>query len=135
MLAKTGGIQMTEKEFQMSMQTAKTFQGLTDNPEEQQFWTGYQRGMRRHYHGEKFGTSEEHEQWLALIDDKTRAELGRGYWIGCVGSDIQIAMKSLAKHQILSDLGRKGGAAKSERKTAAVRKNATLGGRPRKVKP
>lgn len=114
------------------MRAAKTFQHLTAVPEEQQFWTGYQRGMRSHYHGENFGTAEEHEKWLALIDDPTRRNMGFGYWVGSSGQNIQIAMKTLTKKQYLSELGRKGGSVSSERKTAAVRENAKLGGRPKK---
>jgi len=35
--------------------------------------------VRRNYQGEDFGTLEEHQKWLSLIDDKYRNELGRGY--------------------------------------------------------
>ena len=41
------------------------------------YWAGYQRGLRRAFHGERFGTDAEHQLWLSLSDD--RAELGRGY--------------------------------------------------------
>jgi general stress protein YciG len=131
MLAK-GGAPMTEKEFQTNMRAAKTFQGLTSISEEQQFWTGYQRGIRRHYHGDNFGTAEEHEKWISLIDDPTREMMGLGYWVGSTGQDIQVAMKTLTKKQYMAEIGRKGGSVSSEKKTRAVRKNAHLGGRPRK---
>lgn len=44
---------------------------------------GYQRGLRRHYHREAFGTESEHQQWLAL--DGNRKELGDGYRDGVAG--------------------------------------------------
>ena len=33
----------------------------------------------RNYFREKFGTDEEHEKWLSLIDAPYRKELGQGY--------------------------------------------------------
>ena len=44
---------------------------------------GYLRGIRRHYHGDIFGTDEEHNQWLNLEGD--RDDLGRGYRDGLAG--------------------------------------------------
>jgi uncharacterized Zn finger protein len=44
------------------------------------------------------------------------------------------ANEALAVHKAASALGRKGGQAKSERKTMAVRENGKKGGRPRKTK-
>jgi hypothetical protein len=119
---------MTEKEFQMNMRAAKIFQGL-DNSD---FWAGYQCGLRRNYHGEKFGTSDEHQNWMNLVDDETRQDLGKGYRAGFEGQNIQQAMKTLVSRQYLSEIGKRGGSARSERKTSAVRENAKLGGRPRK---
>jgi hypothetical protein len=51
---------------------------------------GYQRGLRRHFHGEAFGTEAEHEQWLALQHDETRAELARGYRDGFAGIEPEV---------------------------------------------
>jgi len=49
---------MDKATFEHEMNRAKTFQGLeTDRAE---YWIGYQRGLRRAYHGESFGTAEEH---------------------------------------------------------------------------
>jgi hypothetical protein len=123
---------MTEKEFQTNMRAAKTFQGLSVVADESDFWTGYQRGLRRHYHGEKFGTPIEHSKWMSLIHDDIRRELGLGYRMGFEGQNIQAAMKALTTREYLSEIGRRGGSVRSKRKTAAVRKNAKLGGRPLK---
>jgi hypothetical protein len=60
------------------MNKAKAMITVGDRPE---YWAGYQRGLRRKFHGENFGTSSEHELWLTLIDDidESRAERGKGY--------------------------------------------------------
>ena len=47
------------------------------------YGAGYRRGIRRHYHGEQFGTDDEHEQWLGLKD--YQQELGDGYRDGFAG--------------------------------------------------
>ena len=50
--------------------------------EDPYYWEGYQRGLRRAYYGEVFGTEEEHNLWLSLADDEvdeSRRERGRGY--------------------------------------------------------
>jgi hypothetical protein len=47
------------------------------------YLAGYQRGLRRYYHGEKFGTQAEHEKFLN--PGEHRAELGRGYRDGFAG--------------------------------------------------
>lgn len=60
---------MTEEQFKSLALYAKRLGG--------DYATGYLRGLRRHYHGEKFGTSEEHEIFMSL--DGSRAEIGRGY--------------------------------------------------------
>jgi hypothetical protein len=46
------------------------------------YWHGYQRGVRRGFQGELFGTEAEHEEWMRLADggpDKASRERGRGY--------------------------------------------------------
>ena len=72
---------MTREEFISEMTKAKTFQGLGDRSD---YWAGYQRGLRRQFHGESFGTAEEHKKWslLWLADDPSRRELGLGYLAG-----------------------------------------------------
>jgi hypothetical protein len=86
---------MIEQDFQTNMRAAKSFQGLSSETGDSDFWTGYQRGLRRHYHGKKFGTDSEHKKWMSLVKDETRREKGLGYRVGFKGKNIQIAMKNL----------------------------------------
>lgn len=44
---------------------------------------GYIRGLRRHYHGDNFGTNEEHEKFMAL--DEHHQATGAGYRDGFAG--------------------------------------------------
>ena len=68
---------MDKATFEHEMNRGQTFQKLeTDRAE---YWTGYQRGLRRAYHGESFGTAEEHALWLGLqITTGTTLYGGRG---------------------------------------------------------
>lgn len=89
---------MTEREFKANMSAAKTFSELpTENPFHTDFWAGYQRGLRRNYHGENFGTEQEHELWLSGINsgDTSRKMRGIGYREGVSGQNIQQALKTL----------------------------------------
>jgi hypothetical protein len=45
------------------------------------YWAGYMRGLRRAYHGERYGTEAEHALWLSQADgeDEQRRERGLGY--------------------------------------------------------
>lgn len=46
------------------------------------YWEGYERGLRRAFHGDKFGTAQEHALWLSVVDDgadPSRRERGQGY--------------------------------------------------------
>ena len=72
---------MTKQEFESKMLQAKIMRDLGDRA---YYYEGYMRGLRRAYQGRKFGTSKEHEKWLALIldPDETRREKGRGYQDG-----------------------------------------------------
>ncbi len=76
-LGEEGG-RMTHAEFTHEMLKAKTFAGLGERPD---YWRGYQRGLRRAYHGIDFGTEQEHAQWLQLVDSdqEDRREMGLGY--------------------------------------------------------
>ena len=69
---------MSASAFRRAIAKARTFADLGDRPS---YWRGYQRGARRRYHGEAFGTDAEHATWLALADspDTDRQETGRGY--------------------------------------------------------
>jgi hypothetical protein len=72
---------MTDQQFQAELSRAKTMQGDATDPIEADYWAGYQRGLRRAFHGERFGTARQHEEWLSLVndDDQSRAARGRGY--------------------------------------------------------
>ncbi len=92
---------MTEKQFQSNAKAADTFRRLSQYPEDD-FWAGYIRGLRRHYHGEKFGTENEHLLWLASVNsaDEDRQMRGRGYHAGLEGQDVKQAMLTLAGPQM-----------------------------------
>lgn len=66
---------MKETQFKSFVAAAKAIGG--------EYGDGYRRGVRRHYHGEQFGTDSEHEQWLNLKDHQQA--LGDGYRDGFAG--------------------------------------------------
>jgi hypothetical protein len=66
---------MKETEFKQRMLEAKQIGG--------DYGAGYQRGLRRHYHGEQFGTAAEHETWMTMSGH--RQEQGDGYRDGFAG--------------------------------------------------
>lgn len=69
---------MDEREFMRLLNRARLLGG--------DYAAGYQRGLRRHYHGERYGTDEEHEKFMRLgLDGDYREELGRGYRDGFAG--------------------------------------------------
>lgn len=71
---------MTEQKFRSEMRRAMAMEKTTDI-DRAEYWRGYQRGLRRAYHGEKFGTPEEHALWLSLADraDERSKQRGQGY--------------------------------------------------------
>ena len=71
--------------FELEMSRAKTFQEL--EPDRADYWAGYQRGLRKAYHGEKFGTAAEHALWCEALhsDDEQRKMRGKGYRHGLRG--------------------------------------------------
>ena len=79
---------MDRQVFESRMRKARTLAELGDKPD---YWTGYQRGLRRVYHGEKFGTDEEHQKWLALEGDPdlARDARGRGYRDGYQEKEVE----------------------------------------------
>ncbi len=93
------GMAMTEQQFQHAMGAAETFQRLAEEPLVADFWSGYIRGFRRRYHGEKFGTAEEHALWMAAVtsDDESRQRRGEGYRAGFAGASIEVAMAAAEK--------------------------------------
>jgi hypothetical protein len=73
---------MDETEFHALMLRAQQLDSV--------YGTGYQRGLRCRYYGEKLGAAAEHEAWLrmGLLGDP-RLELGRGYRDGFAGRPLQ----------------------------------------------
>ena len=65
--------------FEHEMSKAKAFKDA--DPDRADYWAGYQRGLRRAYHGENFGTESEHALWLATInnEDISKQQRGKGY--------------------------------------------------------
>ena len=111
---------MDKSKFETEMRRADIMR--TAEPNKSEYWSGYQRGLRRALHGENFGTDIEHNQWLDAInaDDDSHQQRGLGYRDG-------LNVFSLSA----SEIGRKGGSVSSEAKTAAVRINAKKGGWPK----
>jgi len=73
---------MTKTEFQSEMFRVETLRRLATEPLRGDYYAGYVRGLRRSYHGDIFGTAQEHELWTSLADDpddESRAARGRGY--------------------------------------------------------
>jgi len=79
---------MDQKQFRSLMAMAKTFQEVV--PDRSDFWYGFQRGLRRLYHGENFGTPEEHEQWMNCRDGEYRRDLQTGYRAGFYRDQLKI---------------------------------------------
>ncbi|UCD32204.1 MAG: hypothetical protein JSV38_15845 [Desulfobacterales bacterium] len=68
---------MDRDTFEREMMRVKTMMNIQNRD----YWAGYQRGLLRKYHGEKFGTNDEHEKWMSMAGDtdKGRADRGQGY--------------------------------------------------------
>jgi len=117
---------MTESEFQHNVAGANSLRSLSD-PLDADYWAGYVRGTRRHYHGEKFGTAEEHKQYIGLrneIFDDSRYMTGKGYMAGACGWGLQEAMKHLHVLRGAKAAASAAGSVRSEAKTLANRENA-----------
>ena len=71
---------MNEASFKSELTKADTMRSLGAEPGAD-YWRGYMRGLRRGYHGDRFGTTEEHALHLAAVEseDDARRQLGRGY--------------------------------------------------------
>jgi len=68
---------MNEKTFKREMMMADCMK--SENPD---YYAGYRRGLRRKYHGEKFGTESEHNQWMNCADGEHRKQTQAGYRAG-----------------------------------------------------
>ena len=71
---------MDEAEFMSEMAKARAADKLGERSVA--YWEGYERGLRRQYHGTLFGTEQEHQLWLSFADDTrdvSRRERGLGY--------------------------------------------------------
>jgi len=79
---------MKYKKFKLLLSIAKMFQDI--NPDRADFWRGFQRGISRLYHGEKFGTSNEHEKWMNCADGEHRKELQLGYRMAYYYDDLKL---------------------------------------------
>lgn len=81
---------MNEQRFKSEMRRAQTMAKIETELFRAEYWTGYQRGLRRAYHGAKFGEPGEHEKWLAAAnsDDESRKQRGIGYRDGIVFGEI-----------------------------------------------
>jgi len=88
-------MEITKSFFEQNMKQANAYKTIT--PKMSDFLDGYQRGLRRGYHGDNFGTDVEHEKWLDLINDSTRQQLGQGYRAGFEGAEIS---KLVQKHNL-----------------------------------
>lgn len=82
-IIKERKIAMTEQMFKFEMRRAETMRKYTE-PERSEYWTGYIRGLRRAYHGEKFGNAAEHNFWMDAKNslDESRKQRGQGYCDG-----------------------------------------------------
>ncbi|GGB53124.1 hypothetical protein GCM10011607_12040 [Shewanella inventionis] len=69
---------MNENKFKTYLTAAKSLNN--------EYSRGYQRGLRRHFHGEGFGSDEEHEQYMKLgLHGDYRVDIGNGYRDGFTG--------------------------------------------------
>lgn len=72
---------MNQQQFERNMMSARTSRELGVNAD---FARGYERGLRRHYHGENFGTDDDHGKFVKLQGD-----VGDGYRAGFAGKDFE----------------------------------------------
>lgn len=51
---------------------------------ERNYWNGYQRGLRRGFYGDWFGSAEGHARWACYVNEPNpvRRRLGEGYLDG-----------------------------------------------------
>jgi hypothetical protein len=71
------------------LKQAEAFRKKTSDPEQQAFWSGYIRGLRRAVYGSRFDSEEEHAVFMELAEggpDPIRQQVGRGYRAGLEGT-------------------------------------------------
>jgi hypothetical protein len=81
---------MDNSTFKDWMLRADTLRRVSLHSDDAEFWAGYMRGLRRLYHGEKFGTEDDHQSWMNIERDEydlTRRSKGEGYRAGFAGID------------------------------------------------
>jgi hypothetical protein len=85
-------------QFRSNLASADEFRSLAQGMDAD-YWTGYIRGLRRLYSGERFGTLEEHASWMAAADctDEVNRIRGMGYRIGYEGRTVQEALQDLVR--------------------------------------
>lgn len=71
---------MTQEKYSQEILKAESMRSVSQGTEID-YWAGYERGVRRAYFGDLFGTEDEHTLYVAAADsaDPQRAALGRGY--------------------------------------------------------
>lgn len=75
-----------KNEFELLMDMAKVME-ITETGDND-YYIGYTRGLRKAYHGDIFGTREEHDLWYNIPENDTdifRRQRGRGYRDGYAG--------------------------------------------------
>ena len=86
---------MDEDTFLSLMRKARTHSYLGVNAD---YWHGYQRGLRRGFLGDLFGTDDEHKVWMSLAEggtDTAGRERGRGYRDGLAACGVAAESNSL----------------------------------------
>jgi hypothetical protein len=84
---------MTEQKFKSEMRRAEVMRGMAE-PMMAEYYAGYIRGLRRAYHGDDFGTLEEHDLWIEAINsvDESRKQRGIGYRDGLAFGELSSRM-------------------------------------------
>ena len=70
--------------FQRELHFARIEERAAKEEGERNYWGGYQRGLRRGFYADKFGSDEGHARWAAYVNDANpvRWRLGEGYLDG-----------------------------------------------------
>ncbi len=92
---------MNQEEFEYNISRAEEFHRLSTGLEIY-FWEGYLHGLRRHFHGDRFGTDSNHILWLNLKTenhDFSRKYRAVGYSTGFEGIPVSEAIHRYEKIQ------------------------------------